>query len=61
MIDVQQPCDGAVCFCFAGVVRLKKQAWGLASGGAGLVDVGGDYCYWLLKGRRKCALRGKVV
>lgn len=25
VIDVQQPCDGAVCFCFAGVVRLKKQ------------------------------------
>ena len=25
VIDVQQPCDGAVCFCFAGVVRLKKK------------------------------------
>jgi hypothetical protein len=25
------------------------------------VDVSGDYCYWLLKGRRKWALRGKVV
>ena len=34
--------------------KAEEEAWGLASGeGAGLVDVSGDYCYWLLDCRRE--------